>query len=233
MKARRTNRIAGIVGLLVALVLAISGCGVVNSVLGKGDSGDAFSAPVTKPMLASDWVDDYGKDPALPKQISDAGVKIMAVMFDAFPQYTVAGFTPSEQNWTESSEKIKPLVSAQSFQTLQSYWDKNKTLPAMTSYHEDQNVAGKYTNDFQTSDGQTCGATDKPYSLQMVTVILNSQSKVPLFNGVVGVTAQCKDGSTLKGKMRMSFQMEKNDAGDWVMKDSYKLNNAEAFTVTK
>lgn len=229
---------AGVVGLLAALALTATGC----------STAPAAAQPVIKPsqehqkkvsdfdpamtVLDEDWVHEFGQDRKVSTPIAKAGLKILSMMFDEHPEYTVEGFVPTDGNWNEAAAKLRPLVDDAAFKKLESDWSSKKELPVMTSYRLGKDGKPNYT--YHAKSGQTCTDTDKPYATNMEIATLTAGPdangvQVPVFTGNVTLVVHCQEGGTLKGQMYTWFPMVK--AGDtWLMRGEYQSNPAGAFT---
>ncbi|MCW2763787.1 MAG: hypothetical protein JWR85_3988 [Marmoricola sp.] len=119
--ARRTKRSAGVVGVLAATALAASGC-MASPVQNSGpirpdpqvtampkiaDFPEAYKTA----NVQDGFVEQFG--PGSDVAVANAGLKIMEVLVEDHPQYTLAAWKPTVVMWTKDiAPKFKPLVSS-------------------------------------------------------------------------------------------------------------------------
>lgn len=239
MKTHRTKRISAAASLLAALALTASGCSIVPapakpvSVQSQEPQKKVADFDPSMTILDPDWAPAFGEDRKVSTPIATAGIKILSVMFDEHPEYTVEGFVPTEANWTESAAKLKPLVDDSAFTFMASSWKTKKELPIITSYRTEADKDGKHTYTYTSESGQKCTDSEKPYDRSMEGAFLTTQADesgapVPVFGGNVTLTIHCKEGTTLKGQMATSFPMKKVGSS-WVMTAGYVSNQAAKF----
>lgn len=238
---------AGLVGLLMALALTATGCQVTANPNGSPNgpqAAPAQAAPVLPKVgdfdpelarLGEEWTASFGEDRAVATPFAAAGLKILSVMFDAHPEYTLGGFVPTDKEWKMASDEMQPLVNAKAMQHMQSEWNADKTLPHMMSYRTKPDKDGIRDYTYTTESGEKCTDGDKPYEYKTETVTLaagtdESGKQVPLFTSHVSVTVHCKEGGMLQGQMFAWFPMEKVN-GKWIMLDTYEVNPAGPFTM--
>jgi hypothetical protein len=234
---------AGLVGLLMALALTATGCQMIpNANLGNAGAQPTPIVPPVKKVadfdpakatIGEEWTTNFGQDPAVSTPFATAGLKIMSVMFDAHPEYTLGGFVPTDKEWSAVAGEFKPLVNAKAMQYMESEWNADKTLPVMTSYRSKPNKDGVQDYTYTTEAGEKCTYGDKPYEYKTEAVTLSagtdaSGAQVPLFTGNVSVTVHCKEGTLLQGQMFAWFPMVQVD-GKWIMFETYEVNPTGPF----
>ena len=151
MKAHRTKRLAGVMGLLAALALTASGCSILPTP--AQPVGTPHQAPQKKvsdfdpamTTLAPEWAPAFGEDRAVSTPIAKAGIKILSAMYDEHPEYTVEGFVPTDATWNELAAKLEPLVNDAALKKMESDWSSKKELPVLTSYRSGVDKDGKHT----------------------------------------------------------------------------------------
>ncbi|MCU1539892.1 MAG: hypothetical protein JWM01_839 [Arthrobacter sp.] len=243
MKAHRTKRTVGVVGLLAALVLTASGCSTAPAkakaqpvaILGQEPQKKVADYDPATAILDPEWGPAFGEDRAVSTPIAAAGIKILSAMFDEHPEYTVEGFVPTDANWNEAAARFKPLVDGAAFQEMETEWTSTKELPVLTSYGSGVDKDGKHTYTFTTESGQPCTYTAEPYATNMEGVSLTARpdesgTQVPVFSGHVTLAVSCKEGGILRGQMVTWFPMTK--VGDaWLMMGSYESYLTPGFKI--
>jgi hypothetical protein len=233
---------AGFVGLLMALALTATGCQVIPNPNGDKAAAPVQAAPVAPKVSAFDpamtilgeeYVAAFGEDREVSTPIAVDGLKIMSVMFDAHPEYTLGGFVPADKEWSAISGELEPLVNSKALQYMKSQWTADKTLPVMTSYRTKPDKDGVHGYTYTTETGEKCTDADKPYEYKTEAITLTAGADesgimLPVFTGNVSVTVHCKEGTLLQGQMFAWFPMQKVN-GKWIMFDTYEVNPAGPF----
>lgn len=239
MKATRTKRMVSFFGLLMGLTLIGSGCapaqppaaGNAPSASAKVKKVSDFDPSMT--ILDPEWGPVFGEDRAVSTPIATAGLKILSVMFDSHPDYTLGGFIPTDKDWSAVAGDLKPLVNEKALQYMESQWSTDKTLPVMTSYRSKPDKNGVHGYTYTTEAGERCTDGDIPYEYKTEGLTLTARpdengTQVPVFSGNVSLIVHCKEGILLEGQIYAWFPMQKVD-GKWIMLDSYEANPTGPF----
>lgn len=240
MKATRTKRMAALVGLLMALTLAATGCQIAPNP--NGQQAAPIAAPsvskvadfdVSMTTLDAEWVAAFGEDRAVSTPIAETGLKILSLMFDAHPEYTVNGFVPTDREWSAVSNELTPFMNAAAAESAYSKWNADKTLPVMTSYRSKLDKDGNRSYTYTTESGEKCTDSDKPYEYKTAGLSLTARpdengTQIPVFSGNVNVTVHCKEGKFLQGQMYAWFPLVEVD-GKRIILDTYEVNPAAPF----
>jgi hypothetical protein len=230
---------AGFAGLLMAVALTASGCAPAQ----PPAAGNAPTTAVkvkkvadfdpTMTILDPEWDPAFGQDRAFSTPIATAGLKILSVMFDKHPEYTLGGFVPTDKEWSATVADFKPLVNAKAMQKMESEWSADKTLPVMTSYRSKPDKDGVHGYTYTTEAGEKCTDGDQPYEYKTEGLTLTARpdesgTQVPVFSGNVSLVVHCKEGILLEGQIFAWFPMQKVD-GKWIMLDTYEANPTGPF----
>lgn len=233
------KRIISSVGLLIALTLTASGCSVLPVASNaKGTQPVPTVKKVAdfdpaKAVLDPEWEAAFGKDRAVSTPIATAGLKVLSVMFDSHPEYTLGGFVPTDKEWDTVAGDFEPLVNAKALQHMQSEWNADKTLPVMSSYRSKPDKDGVHGYTYTTEAGEKCTDGDQPYEYKTELLTLTARpdasgNQIPIFSANVSLTVHCKEGGQMYGQMYGWFQLEKVD-DKWIMLDTYEFNPIGKF----
>lgn len=233
----------GVAGLLMALALTATGCQAASN-----PNGGLQAAPTLPPVskvadfdpsmttLGEEYEAAYGQDRAVSTPLATAGLKILSVMFDEYPEYTLGGFVPTDTEFNTVATQLAPLINSKAMLTMDSKWRADKTLPVMTSYRTKTDKDGVHGYTYTTEEGEQCTDGEKPYEYKTQGLTLGagtdeSGSQAPIFMGHVDVTVHCKEGTLLKGQMFAWFPMQEVN-GNWIVLDTYEVNPAGPFKIS-
>lgn len=240
MKVSRMKRMIGITGALLALTLTGTGCSILPKT-GNSAAETPPAPPVKKvteydpaaAILDPEWEAVFGQDRTLATPIATAGLKILSVMFDEHPEYTLGGFVPADKDWTAVAASLKPLVNTKAMQYMESEWSADKTLPVMTSYRSKPDKDGVHSYTYTTEAGEKCTDAGTPYEYKNEAVTLTARpdsegNQVPVFTSNVSVVLHCQEGIILHGQLYAWFPMVEVD-GKWIMLDMYEAKPTGTF----
>lgn len=213
------KRVAGIFGVLAALSITASGCSLVP---GLGNSaelpkGQIASYDPSQVAADSEFQAAFGINPEWTKDIAKSGLSILSIVFEAYPDYTVEGFVPTQDDWNAVLNKIAPLTTSSATEYVNSKWYEDKTMPVVTSYRTALEADGSRSYTSTTAAGEKCTASAKPYSANLDTARVTAKhdettgANTPMFIADVSLTIHCKEGGTYSGLMRTSIPMKQED----------------------
>lgn len=234
------NRALALSGLLAGLVLAVSGCQVAPNPNPVGAQAPASTAVPKQPASSLDpatvelgelWVNKVGNDPALATSAAEVGNKVLNIVFDQFPQYTVGSFTPTQEDFEQVIGAYKPITTPDVVQSLESDWVTKKDLPTLTSGRTDK--AGNFSHTYVTEAGESCTDSDQPFDVKPVHNLLftltdENQAEVPAFMASVNVRSHCKEGGALQGQMEVWFPLVQEN-GTWLVSRAPQVKPAAPF----
>ncbi|WP_223884063.1 hypothetical protein [Pseudarthrobacter sp. BIM B-2242] len=177
------------------------------------------------------WVNKLGNDPALATSAAEVGNKVLNIVFDQFPQYTVGGFTPTQADFDQVIAAAKPIMTPDAIQTLESDWASKKSIPTLTSGRTDRD--GNFSQTYVTEAGESCTDSDQPYEVKPVHNVLltltdENQIEVPSFMSNVSVRSHCKEGGMLQGQMQLWFTLVQEN-GTWLVSRAPQVKPAAPF----
>lgn len=160
----------------------------------------------------------FGDDRAIATPAAALGNKVLSLTFDQFPQYTVGGFDPTQEDFNQVSAAAKPFMTAEAFQKVEADWASKKDLPVLKTGRTDRD--GNFSQTYVTEAGENCTDSDKPYDLKpvlntLLTIPNENQVELPSFLSNTEVTVHCKEGGTLQGQMQMWFPLVQEN-GSWL-----------------
>jgi hypothetical protein len=236
------NRTIALSALLAVLALTASGCQVAQNPAVAG--AQAPSPAATTRTLASSldpetarlgetWVNMFGEDRALATPAAEVGNKVVNLTFDRFPQYTLGGFDPTQDDFNQVIAVAKTFMTADVIQTMESEWASKKDLPAMRSGRTDKD--GNFSQTYVTEAGESCTDSDKPYEVKplenvLLTIPDENEVELPSFLSQVEVTMHCKEGGLLRGQVQVSFSLVQEN-GTWLVSRSPQVKPAAPFTM--
>jgi hypothetical protein len=154
---RRTKQMTGVVGLLAALALAMSGCSVpMNPGNGKAPAQPA-SQETQAPKISSmklvadgdfegwnsmDGETNFKWSAADKASMEKNGTAVLQILAQNHPEFTVDGFKPTAEIWNDKiAPELKPLTTTAAWPKLAEYWMKE--VPS-----EDGEISGEDTTPF-------------------------------------------------------------------------------------
>lgn len=242
MNVAPRNRTISFFSLLAALVFTASGCQVAPNQSAAGAPAPSPAAttrtlassldPATV-QLGENWVSMFGEDRALATPAAEVGNKVLNLTFDRFPQYTVGGFDPTQDDFNQVIAVAKTFMTAEVIQSMESEWAAKKDLPTMRSGRTDKN--GNFSQTYVTEAGESCTDSDKPYEVKplenhLMTIPDENEVELPSFLSQVEVTMHCKEGGLLRGQMQVWFSLAQEN-GTWLVSRSPQVKPAAPFTM--
>lgn len=229
--AGRFKRTAGAMGLMAVVVLVASGCELLPGAQPKFPIKNYQFAGVE---LTEEFKAAYGDDRKLAEPIVDAATDVLAVKYDQFPQYTVHGFVPTDENFQATVEALRPLVTEESIKESEADWAKDKSLPVQQSYRPELNSEGVHGYTFTAPSGEKCTDSDTPRTYEPGLLSISAKDdKTPVVNSNVGVNIHCQEGYRMNINITDKLEMVQKD-GKWIMrKNDGELNKEFGVQVIK
>lgn len=223
----RFKRVAGAIGLITAVALGSSGCELLPGGAEKGVRGNNKAGI----ELNQEYIAVYGDDRKAAEPVMDAGINALALMYDDFPQYTVNGFVPTDENLKEVVTAFKPISTEGTIKRIETEFAEDKSLPVMTSYRTKVNSEGVHGYTFTAPSGEKCTDAATPYEVAIGLINLSvGENKTPAIIAQAGVTVHCQEGYRVALTMRTTFDLVQQD-GKWLLADNYKAEVSKEMPV--
>lgn len=227
----RIARIAGAIGAATAALLTMSGCGLIP---GMGETGTKAINPEYV-ELQQEWIAAFGEDREVANPAAKAGLEYLHVMVDQFPQFTVHGFVPTDENMAEAVAAYRPLVTENVIKDMEADFADDKGLPVVMSYRTDLNSEGVHGYTFTAPSGEKCTDSATPWDVEARQTYLTANAeKTPGVISNIGIVIPCQEGYRLAMTMKSTFDLGQQD-GKWLVTKTYdwELNKEYPVQIIK